>query len=216
MLAGVPRRVPDRARLAVARVLPRTSGRRVFAAGVSGIVAAMNDAVAARIVDSRDQHKVVAWVLVGPVGFLGLMLGGFMCAHGNFTLGIAELGAERTDFDLEMIERAWSRIYTGIGVVVATLALCAVIYRVILGKRRQAIARVQELLERGARAEARVVQARRASMTQLRLAVQVNGPVAPFSTLIDSRIDEAAFVNRAVQVAYDPANPATFVLVPNW
>lgn len=176
----------------------------------------MSDAVAARIVDSRDQHKLAALIIAGAVGFLGLLAGGFTIAEARFSMRIAQLGPELTEFDREMLARAWSGLYTGIGVIVGTIVVCVAIYRVALSKRRQAIARVQALLERGARAEARVVQARRVSMTQLRLAVQVNGPVAPFSTMIDARIDEAAFVNRAVEVAYDPANPATYVLVPNW
>jgi hypothetical protein len=101
-------------------------------------------------------------------------------------------------------------------VLVGTIAACVAIYRFGLSRRSRAIARVRDLLERGAGAEARVVQARRVSMTQLRLAVQVSGPVAPFSTLIDTRSDEAAFVNRAVESAYDRADPATYVLVPSW
>jgi hypothetical protein len=176
----------------------------------------MNDAVAARIVDSRDQHKLVALLIVGIVGFLGLMVGGVLCARADEAFKIAGLGGALTDFDRELIARGWTRLYIGIGVLVGTVVACVAIYRFGLSRRRAAIARVQDLLERGERAEARIVQARRVSMTQLRLAVQVNGPVAPFSTLIDARSDEAGFVNRAVEVVYDRADPGTYVLVPNW
>ncbi|WAS92051.1 hypothetical protein [Nannocystis punicea] len=176
----------------------------------------MNDALAARIVDSRDQHKLVALIFAGIVGFLGLMVGGVLYARANEAFQIAGLGGVQTDFDRELVARGWTRLYTAIGVLVGAVVACVAIYRFGLSRRRGAIVRVQELLERGARAEARVVQARRVSMTQLRLAVQVNGPVAPFSTLIDTRSDEAAFVNRGVEVAYDRADPRTYVLVPNW
>lgn len=106
--------------------------------------------------------------------------------------------------------------FKGITVVVGTLVLCVAIYAIARRLRRSAIQRLAGLLEHGARFDARVVQARRVSMTQLRVSVHVNGPITPFSELISSNLDEAAFINRAVVVVCDRANPAWYVLVPNW
>lgn len=175
----------------------------------------MSEALAARIVADRYQHRLLAAVLVSVVGFLGLMLAAFLLVMAKERMETGG-GPYPPGFVEQQAAEGQSYLILGVAVVVGVLVLCVAIYAIALRLRRNAIQRIVGLLEHGVRLDARVVQARRVSMTQLRVAVHVNGPVAPFSELISTHLDEAAFVNRAVVVACDRTNPAWYVLVPSW
>ena len=161
----------------------------------------MHETTAARIVDVRDQHLLFAHLLSTLVGIVGSIPG---------LLLLLTASLARTD------EPGWSHLLSGLGVFAGVLAVIVVIQASARARRRAAIARVPRLLAHGRRLPAKVVQSRRRSARQVQVSVHVDGPVAPFTQLIESYLDEAAFVGRAVEVVCDPANPADFVLVPSW
>lgn len=82
----------------------------------------MNEVLAARIVDSRGQSRVLVLVAAIGVGLLGVMVGGALCFFGSFEMESVGRDPVPTALGGENAANGWSWQFVGIGVMVGAVA----------------------------------------------------------------------------------------------
>lgn len=155
----------------------------------------MQEAVATRIVDSTRAYKVMT-LMVPHIGFT-VSLPAIVVLVGRKPGGVT-------------VTDVLAGAFVALMMVVGGLAVVA-----IRRKRASDIAAMTDRLDRSGRAHGRVVKAGRVR-GGFQLSVQMEaGPIGSFTTVVGAR-RSVSFLGRAVQVAYDRANPANCFLVPDW